>query len=603
MFRSIRRLLIAACACALSAPGSASAQFTAINLTSTKTATLAPCPAITPTFLAAPRVTVPSAGSGASCTNDTQCTTLGESCVFASSSVTSGTCSASGLLTREDIHYVAGNLVDVELAIPTCTDVTHVNGVPLGGWTGPDAQAAPASWTFLPSAAATTINGQTALHPRIRVTIPNLGDGTPVGFSIQLTARTGGAIATQDVQIASVAAVDAAVRNTAAERRIRNAFVTSVYERYGDYEQFYTEQGTRVYDVDWRELVSLTNGNFDGTDIRIQNGRIVFSVQSKADVPGCDTTVRINGILRFVPARDGVQLVWDRDPYALVDAGGICAALTLGLYELVVDAIASRYDIAGTFAKTISENLGADENGFIPVCPGCRVVDVKIGNGKLEIWTLPPVHRVRVQVRSVRGMDVTANPASHGLMIPAGYVAPIAGGGTIEACVAPDGIPGRCDSLVVDTDGAFNWWGSDVPVPDSIAYTQTGQGVVLGGRANARDRLKGVLRDTSRLPSATLPADALIVRRSPATASATTRRALATPGCTLPTSSTPYRIAIGVNESPTAPPVRGSFEATVLLADTAAQSATLFQEAPSCRPELVLNPIRSTPTATATLTR
>ena len=604
MFRATRRFLVLAIASALSLPSAAGAGVltTAINVTPAR-ATVAPCPAVTPVFLAPPRVTVPSAGSGAVCTNDTQCTTLGESCVFTGANATTGSCSASGLLTREDIHYVAGNLVDVELSIPTCTNVTHVNGVPLGGWTGPDAQAAPASWSFLPNAAATTINGQTAVHPRIRVTIPAPGDGTPGGFNITLTARTGGATATQDVKIASVAAVDAAVRNTAAERRIRNAFVTAVYEKYGDYEQFYTEQGIRSYGVNWQELTSPnSSGRFGGTDMRIQNGQIAFSVQAKADVPGCNPDIWIDGTLRFVPKDDGVQLEWLRGPDATADSSPFCAGRLFTFYELLQDGIFAYADVGGTFAETITKNLGVDENGFMQICPGCNVVDVKIADGKLEIWTVPPVHRVRVKVRSARGMDVTANPASHGLMIPAGYVAPIIGGGTIEACVSPDGIPGSCDSLVVDTDGAFNWWGNDVPVPDSIAYTPTGQAVVLGGRANARARLKGVLRDTSRLPSASLPADSLIVRRSSATPTAT-RRHLATPGCALDASPTPYRIAIGVNEAQgaTVPPVRGAFEATVLLAATAGQSELLFDDAPSCRPDLTLSPIRST-TTTLSLT-
>lgn len=603
MFRSIRRLLFVACVVASSAPGSASAQLTSINLTPTRTATIAPCPAVTPVFLAPARVTVPAAGSGASCTNDTQCTTLGESCVINGTDVSSGVCSASGLLTREDIHSVAGNTVDVELSIPTCTNVTHVNGVPLGGYasSGGDAVPASVSWTFLPSAASTTIDGQTAIRPRIRVTVPNLGDGTPNGITVQATARTGGAIATQAITMASVAAVDAAVRSTAAERRIHNAFVTSVYEKYGDYEQLYTEQGIRSYGVNWKELgPRVVNGRHNGTDMRIQNGEVAFSVQSRADVPGCNPGIWIDGRLRLVPKDDGVQLEWLRGPTATADSSPFCAQRLFFLFEFLQDALVSYADIGGTFAKTITENLGVDENGFMQICPGCKVVDVKIGDGKLEIWTLPPVHRVRVKVRSNRGMDVTANAASHGLMIRAGFYAPILGSGTLESCVYPDGVPGSCDSIPVDTDGIFNWWGNDVPVPDSIAYTQTGQAVVLGGRANARARLKGVLRDTTKLPAAGLPADALIVRASSPT---TSRRALATPGCALDAPSTPYRIAIGVNESPNAlGPVRGSFEATVLLASTAGQSALLFEDAPSCRPDLTLSPIRGGTTAAVTTT-
>ena len=58
-------------------------------------------------------VSAPAAGTGLSCTNDTQCTGAGEYCGFDIGATTSS-CKASGLLKRDNIHYVAGNLIDVD---------------------------------------------------------------------------------------------------------------------------------------------------------------------------------------------------------------------------------------------------------------------------------------------------------------------------------------------------------------------------------------------------------------------------------------------------------------------------------------------------------
>lgn len=581
MLRTIRRLLIAACVFTLSATGGASAQFTSISLTPSKTATIAPCPAVTPVFLAPPVVTVPSTGSGASCTNDTQCTTLGESCTFALGSNT-GFCSASGHLEVEGLHYVAGSQVDVEVTIPTCTNITAVNGVPLSGSTGTggDVQPASVSWSFLPSGLGGTVGGQSVLRPRVRVQMSNAGDGTTSAISIQVTARTGGATATQTFKVGQVQAVNAAMHSTVAESTVRNDYVTSIYEQFGDYEQFWNDEGVRVYGVNWSELVTLANDRHAGTDMRIENGRIVFSLQAKAEKPGCNPNVWIEGAFRLVPDGDSLRLEWLKGPEARADASGVCGPLTLGIWDLMTDILADEEAIAAPFAEKISTGLGADAEGRIKVCDLCRVVDVKIGNGKVDVWTLPPSNRVRVTVRVNRGMDVTANP-NQGLVIPGGFFAPLAGGGTIETCEAENGIPSTCNpKLSVDIGGAFNWWGTDVPVPNSIVYDPVYGAVVLGGRANARDRLKGVLRHTASLPAPGLAADGMIARRTGASAKVRVKN-----GCVIAPPASEYRIAIGVNELIGAPPARGSFDATILLADDKEQSESLFGGQSRCPAE------------------
>ena len=605
MFRSIRRqMVILAVGSMLAASSGAEAglltSLSSLAISRTGlTLTANTCPAVTPVVYAT-NVSVPSAGSGASCTNDTQCNGLDEACVFPPGAGPSGGfCSASGLLTRGGISYVAGTLVDVDLTIPDCTTVSTVDGVPLGGYGGFDGQAAPVSWTFLPNGAPTTVNGQPAIRQRIRVTIPNAGDGTSGSMSIQVAARTGGATTTTSFPLVQVAAVDAAMHSTVAERRIRNSYVASVYHQFGDYDQAWTDDGTRIYGVDWSELSIDAYGFHHGTDMRIQEGQVAFSMQFMADKPGCDPDVYVDGTFRLVPDGDSVRLDWIHPPRAEADSSGVCGPLTLGIYEFIVDGFADEDAIAAPFAKTISAGFGADDDGRIKVCDFCRVSDVRIGGGKIEIWTVPPAESVRVKVQTVRGTDVTADPTL-GIQIPAGFIVPIAGGGSFGACVAPDGIPGSCDSLVADVDGAFNWWGSDVPVPDSIACNQYGVCAVLGGRANARARLKGVLRHTDELPAHGFTADSLIARRTASDVFTGTPRMQVKSGCVVPTSASDYRVAIGVNEKPWAPPLRGRLDATLLLAQNADQSRTLFGGSTACPAEASTGGYRATTTGTLT---
>jgi hypothetical protein len=120
------------------------------------------------------------------------------------------------------------------------------------------------------------------------------------------------------------------------------------------------------------------------------------------------------------------------------------------------------------------------------VCDGCRVSDVKIGNGTIELWTRPPVERVRVLASAHDTADYTADPL-RGMPLPAGTWAPLVPGGGIETCQASDGKgPATCTpKFGADAGGLFNWWGSDVPVPSPIACNPYGVCAVMGGRGSS----------------------------------------------------------------------------------------------------------------------
>jgi hypothetical protein len=547
------------------------------------------CGPVTPAIFAL-SVSVPPAGTGNACTNDRQCTGAGEACV-SPPGATTGTCSASGHLARGDIHYVAGPFIDVEVTVPDCTSTSDViyGGVSSNGG-GIDASSAPASWQIL-SSSVTTVNGQAAYVQRVRVRFPSFGDGQSAPVQIKVSSLYGGASTlSAPFTLASVAAVNALMRSTVAEPRLRNQFVTSLYRKFGDYDQFFTEDGDRLYDLDWSQLSAVATPlglAFRGSDMRIGNGVINFSTEFKADVAGCNPDVFVDGSFTLVPAGDGVNLQWLLGPRAIASAG-ICSIVTLGIYQIILDLFADEGEIADTFAENILGGFDADAAGHISICDGCRVSDVKIGNGTIEIWTRPPVERVRVLASAHDTADYTADPG-RGLPLPAGMFAPLVPGGSIETCQTNDGQgPATCTpKFAADALGLFNWRGTDVPVPSPIACNEHGVCAVLGGRQSAWARLLGVTRQLTTLPEKAFASGSLIARRTPFAAVDQTTRAQVSNGCILPpNTNAPYKVAFDVNDVATAtgaPPSRGKLEVTVLVAANAAQSDTLFGARDFCR--------------------
>src|SRR5690606_6638374 len=258
---------------------------------------------------------------------------------------------------------------------------------------------------------------------------------------------------------------------------------------------------------------------------------------------------------------------------------------------LIFQGLADEEEIAGTFASSLSAGFGADEQGRIKICDLCRVVSVRIGSGRIDIYTLPPVDRVRLNASTTRGTDPTADPAQ-GLILPAGFYAPIAAGGTYESCQSVGSAgPATCaKKFDVDMDGLFNWWGNDIPVPSPIVYGQNGTAVVNGSRQAAWNRLLGLMRNTTQLPSARFPAGALLARRTPQSALTTTTRARVSNGCVMPPNAqAPYRVSFGVNDvavpAGAVVPTRGKLDVTLLMALNAEQSQTLFGSRPVCQAE------------------
>src|SRR5262245_7250643 len=223
-------LVLATVAALLTAPTGAFAFWLSGTVgTTTGVLTTSTCGAVTPVVYST-TVSVPAAGSGNSCTRDPQCTGTGEYCAFPPGSTT-GTCQASGLLSRDDIYYVAGGLVDIDVTIPQCPGVSDVliGGTSLAG-SGIDAQATPGDYAVV-SSTSTTVNGQPALRQRVHIQFPNFGDGLSSSVTIKVSAKVGGASTTTSFTLASVAAVNAAMHNSVSETRVRNGFVTSLYHK------------------------------------------------------------------------------------------------------------------------------------------------------------------------------------------------------------------------------------------------------------------------------------------------------------------------------------------------------------------------------------
>jgi len=286
---------------------------------------------------------------------------------------------------------------------------------------------------------------------------------------------------------------------------------------------------------------------------------------------------------------------WTQPPRVRIHDSLACSVLFPVIYPIVkaiaVDVTGIQDSIAQNVKVNMESGAGADSEGLIDVCATCAVKDVKVGDGKIDIYTLPGFDSVRLNVSTTRYTDVTSDPAHTGLAIPEGFYTIIAGGGTYESCIAADGTPTAiCDKLTLDSSGDFNWWGTDVPVPSPWFLGSNGTYGYNGARANAWERLTplGLTRHVDQLPTSSFAAGSLLARRSDQSGLAPTTRLDVSNGCMVApdgTAGAPFALAFGVNDVPvvgTEAPTSGQLDATVLLAGDADTSKLLFGGVKPC---------------------
>ena len=558
------------------------------------TATL--CGGATPAILDS-HPSVPITGSRAACTNDTQCTGNGEFC-----DGSSGECRSSGLLERGDIYYVAGKELDIDLTVPDCTAVGDVlmGGQSLAGTGGFDGSGP--EYHVL-SSAPTTWQGQSAVHQVVGIALTNLGDGTSSPMEVRVVPVNGaGGSASTSFTIARVAAVKGLNHSTVSETQLRTRFLKGMYEKFGDGDRVLDKDQNQIaHGLDWSEMrydPNYGHPRYVGTDLRIIGDQVVYAIHFVADAPGCDPDVYVDGAFKLLPHGSEVQIKWTKGPDIDVEAGGVCTLLSLGLYAIGEDVVVHVLGILDSHVEDVKGDIelrlgDKDQDGFIPVCDGCVVKDVTIGNSRIDVYTLLELDSVRVNVSATRYTDSTADPAHMGLALGQGMYTLVAGGGAYDSCIAADGTPAStCDKLALDPSGAFNWWGSDVPVPSPWFVGTSGATGYNGPRANAWQRLTtlGLTRHVAELPTAVFAAGSLIARRSASSPVAPTGR-LRVPGdgsCMVPPdprAGSIFHLAFGVNDVPvvgTQAPTQGELEATVVLAVDAVASQGYFGNRTRC---------------------
>jgi hypothetical protein len=558
---------------------------------------------------------------GAACQSDLQC----PADQFCSPGAGGNRCHGSGLLQRDSIYYVAGRTLDLTLTVSACATISDVlqGSVSLAGTDGIDGTGR--RYDVL-STAQTTFNGQDATRIVVRIDLYNFGDGSSSKFEVRVAAplpvatatvssalRVGGttafgSTASTTFTVAGVAAVNAALRSTISETKMRTNFIVSMYEKFGDADAVYEthDDGSRertAHGLDWSELgafVLYGQTYYTGTDLRIQDGQVVFSMKFHGDAPVCDTDVNVDGAFTLVPSGSGLQMQWLMGPRTRVSSGTICTLLSLGISAIITDIVVAAKGIEDTISKTVQlqmeSSAGVTADGFIPVCPTCRVQEVKIGGGRIDIYAMPGFDSVRVNVSTTRYTDTTKDPNGMGLIIPPATFAMVASGGTYKSCVAADGTSAAtCTGLQLDGDGAFNWWGTDVPVPNPWPEGPNGTIGYYGARHAAWNRLigLGLTRHVEQLPAPTFPAGALLARRGGGASNTPGPHLRVKGGCMVapdsadPATAVATRIALGVNDLPsvgTQAPTSGKLDATVLIPDVAL-SKLAFEHATPCTAE------------------
>src|SRR5262249_23433152 len=145
---------------------------------------------------------------------------------------------------------------------------------------------------------------------------------------------------------------------------------------------------------DWSKQPVFVTPNhyyFNSSDLRLGTGSVMFTMHFQT--PQCgDTDVYAAGWFVLAPSSDGFDLRWIEGPRVVADSGVFCNNL-IALWQLVADDVFDEAALAEKLGRTVATGFQVDANNHRTICDNCRVVDIKMSNGRIDFYTLPPVDR------------------------------------------------------------------------------------------------------------------------------------------------------------------------------------------------------------------
>jgi hypothetical protein len=448
------------------------------------------------------------------------------------------TAPASGaVLTRDSIHYVEGNALEVALLIPRCTFISQVflTSPLLGGelelGLDPnlyDPIEGTSNIPYFYEMIGDELDGDDH-RVTIRIRTPDFDDGR--GFDVRIVIRSaaGGLSTVASFTMSLVRLVGGQFRLSYSEAELQNGFVTNQYLRFGDDGR---DPGSSVtlYEPSFTDVLRLTNEG------------VLFKWSAKADFPICDATVRAEGRFHLDPDGMFVNVEWDVGPDVSLALPPLCELATVILQpakdlvegfvkQIVEDTVRDRVQAEIDSVVVRANALGLASIQSIETAPDELRVTLELPFQKVVIDV--PYGRLRVD--EAFGFGLPLNDAD--------VVLPL-GGSLVNACVLSQP-PSDCDRRIAST-GLFNW-NTDVPVPSPWFVSEFGTVGYLKPRHDARKALRGLRRDPALLPFSFENPGALIARLSDGGAGSRFRF-LGEPCMVSARAGRPNRLAFGAND-------------------------------------------------------
>ena len=401
------------------------------------------------------------------------------------------------LISRQAIHYLAGQELEVSFRIPSCTTLSQVllisplfgGSLELGTNSGgydpvEDISGAPYYYELV----SNIPGGSNDRIVIIRLDFPRFLDGRSINVQLVADSVSGDLRSSVEFTVSLVANLGNQAIMGISETGLRNGFIAGIYDDYGD-------DGRREPAQDDADDRTLYNPAYRDLELRVADDGIHFAWNVDVVVDHlCDPTALIEGIFHL--ERDGQQITvhWDLGPdikfktFPCIIPSDILIlirGLILIYFEDKAEGIVR--NIVQNRINTLLANMQVDP---------AFIANFQTRAGQIEIHLVLPFNMVTVEVPY--GTRRLEEALYFGLALNSGEEVGIIASGRPRVCFGGESPPVDC-AREPDAAGLFNW-NANVPVPSPWQVTEFGTIAYFKERHKAWKELRGLRRKTANLP-------------------------------------------------------------------------------------------------------
>jgi hypothetical protein len=385
------------------------------------------------------------------------------------------------LMSRGDIHYVDGDILEVTIRTSACAEIAGVRLSDLSLATFYDPIEGGDAWyEVIP----TPVDGFSQ-DLTVRVHASNLGQGLSRTVDIDVhDPEAPASVSTHSFVLAQVAEIGGLLPIIVTEAEFNDPYISNIFADFGNQGRW-TPEG-----VDY----TLYDPDYDDMEMRPEADGIHLRFESEVETWWCDPTMVLSGRFHVELDIGGFFVVWDEPVSGTLDCW-------------VPDWLAN--DAESIFEARVTEQM-------LEALPDCGDVNclvlfesVEHLDGGLAFYLQELVPET-VQIDLPYDADRIEGVRNYGLAVAAGETIGLSAGGTAEVCRA-ESDPTTCVTRTVGPGGTFNWE-TDAPVPDPWVLA-TDMFVHYPERSEARAELiGGMYRDTEALDAPDLAPGRMLAR-------------------------------------------------------------------------------------------